>query len=48
MTQVTNIDFIFQISVRKQINNFTKGIVPHLNGIGEPVSTIYVSCVEWE
>ena len=48
MTQITIIGFIFQISDRKQVNNFTKGIVPQLNGIEELVSTLLVICVEWE
>ena len=48
MTQITIIDFAFQDSLPKQLHNFTKGIVPHLNGIGEPVSAIHVICVEWE
>ena len=46
MTQITIINFIFQSSLQQQVNNFTKGIVPHLNGIGEAVSTIHVICVE--
>ena len=48
MTEITIIDFIFQSSLRKQVNNFTKGIVPQLNGIELPVSTLLVICVEWE
>ena len=48
MTQITIIDFIFQRSVPKQVNNFTKEIVPQLNGIGEAVSRLLVICIEWE
>ena len=48
MTQITIIGFIYQISARKQVNNFSKGIVPQLNGIEELVSTLLVICVEWE
>ena len=48
MTQITIIDFIFQRSLQKQVNKFTKGIVRQLNGTEEPVSTLLVICVEWE
>ena len=48
MTQITIIDYIFESSLRQRVNNFTKGIVPHLNGNGEPLITIHVICVEWE
>ena len=48
MTQITIIDFIFQSSLPKQVNNFTEGIVPQLNGIEVPVSTLLVICVEWK
>ena len=34
MTQITIIDYIFQISLRKEVDKFTKGIGPQLNGIG--------------
>ena len=47
MTQITIIDFMFQGCLQKQVNNFTKGIVPQLNGIEGPVSTRLVICVEW-
>ena len=48
MTQITIIDFIFQRSLRKQVNKITKGIVPQLNNIDVPVSTLLVICVKWE
>ena len=48
MTQLTIIDFIFQISLRKHANNFTNGIVPQLKGIEVPVSALLVICVAWE
>ena len=48
MTQTTIIDFMFQGSLQKQVNNFTKAIVPQLNGIELPVSTLLGICVEWE
>ena len=48
MTQITIIDFIFQSSLRKQANKFSKGIVPQLKGVEVPVSTLLVICVEWE
>ena len=47
MTQITIIDLIFQNSIRKQANKFSKGIVPQLKGIEAPVSTLLVICVEW-
>ena len=47
MTQITIIDFIFQISRRKHVNNFTKGIVPQPKGIELPVSTLLGIHVEW-
>ena len=48
MTQITIIDFIFQISLRKHVNNFTKGIVPQPKGIEVPMSAHRVICVGWE
>ena len=48
MTQITIIDFIFQSSLQKQANKFTKGSVPQLNVIEVPVSTLLMICVEWE
>ena len=48
MTQITIIDFMFHGCLQKQVNNFTKGILPQRNGIEEPVSTLLVICVEWE
>ena len=48
MTQVTIIDFMFQICLQKQVNNFAEEIVPQLNGIELPVSTLLEICVEWE
>ena len=48
MTQITIIGFIFQNFLSKQVDNFTKGIVPQLNGIEGIVSTLIVICVEWE
>ena len=48
MTQITIIDFIFQSSLRKQVDKFSKGIVPQLKGIEIPVSTLLVICVEWK
>ena len=47
MAQITIIDLIFQNSLRKQANIFSKGIVPQLKGIGVPVSTLVVICFEW-
>ena len=47
MTQITIIDLIFQISLPKQTNKFSKGIVPRLKGIEVPVSMCLVICVEW-
>ena len=46
MTQITIIDLIFQGSLRKQANKFSKGIVPQLKGIEVPVSTLLVICFE--
>ena len=48
MTQITIIDFIFQISLRKHVNNFTKGIFPQAKGIEVPVSALLMICVAWE
>ena len=47
MTQITIIDLIFQISLPKQTNKFSNGIVPRLKGIEAPVSRFLVICVEW-
>ena len=44
MKQITIIDLIFQVSLRKQANKFSKGIVPQLKGIEVPVSTLLVIC----
>ena len=46
MTQITIIDLIFQVSLQKQANKFSKGIVPQLKGIEVPVSTLLVICFE--
>ena len=46
MTQTTIIDLMFQSSLRKQTKKFSKGTVPQLKGIGVPVSTVLVICVE--
>ena len=48
ITQITIINFIFERSLPKQVNNFTEGIVPQLNGIEVPLSTLLVICVEWK
>ena len=48
MTQITIIDFIFQRSLPKQVNNFAKGIVPQPKGIEVPMSALRVICVGWE
>ena len=46
MTQIAIIDLIFQESLRKQANKFSKGIVPQLKGIEVTVSTLLVICFE--
>ena len=48
MTEITIIGFMFQSSLRKQANKFSKGIVPQHKGIEIPVSTLRVICVKWE
>ena len=48
MKKITITVFKFQRSLPKQVNNFTTGIVPQLNGIELPVSRLLVICVEWE
>ena len=47
ITKITIIDLIFQESLRKQANKFSKGIVPQLKGIEIPVSLLLVICFEW-
>ena len=47
MKQITIIDLIFQVSLRKQANKFSEGIVPQFKGIEVPVSTLLVICFEW-